>query len=534
MEGCFVKKTVILIDRDINLHESIKKRLLLESQLELTYATASGYDAYQKFQEMNSDMLIINIPLLDCDAIQLINAVKAIKENTVIITVLEVEDLTLRSQLQSLGIKAIITKPLILENLISELKKYGQAIDTAMQDVVVTKQFNIGSVNANPGVQNNNFTNFYQENANKAKTSQFGNLGFQTQQLNNQQPTEQQMPFGQQPINLFGQQNNQQLENPFTSANNSYQQSSQNNLQDTFMTLDNNQDNSHQKSIKTIKQQLLAINCSKGGVGKTTVSVNTAIGLSTVRIGKQPLKVLIADLDLDFGDVCATLGLQPQPNIMNWISDINAKLERNPNGIPQYTQSQIEQYLLTYKTGLKILAAPSNHSDLVDVTDKAVQIIIENLKANGGFDVIIFDTGNNTAGYTMYALFTANAVYEIMTMDFTCMNDLHMLLETLKTCNFPMGKLKLVVNRLPKNNREFTIQEISNALHLEVAGVIPDCKSVRVDNNNGNPTILGKENEFTTEIKNLANTMMGVNLFSKSKTNNKKRQKPGLLSKLFG
>ncbi len=46
----------------------------------------------------------------------------------------------------------------------------------------------------------------------------------------------------------------------------------------------------------------------KGGVGKTTVTTNLAVGL-----GKEaPMGVVVVDLDLQFGDVASGLMLEPE------------------------------------------------------------------------------------------------------------------------------------------------------------------------------------------------------------------------------
>ena len=45
----------------------------------------------------------------------------------------------------------------------------------------------------------------------------------------------------------------------------------------------------------------------KGGVGKTTVATNLAVGLAQI----APMGVVIVDLDLQFGDVASGLMLEP-------------------------------------------------------------------------------------------------------------------------------------------------------------------------------------------------------------------------------
>lgn len=518
-----MKRTVALIEKDTSVQENLIKRIMLENDLEMKISTTSGFDGYQKFQATPTDIAVINLPLPDCDGVPLINAIKSAKKDVYIIVICDIEDQMLRVNLQSLGVTDILVKPVHLENLITILKSKAYTINRNKQEDVTSQSFGIGPFGIKPGNQQNPFENAFNgqsQNAKKEENNPFDNFSSSKNPFESAHEGQKEQPKSQEYEN-----------NPFVGGQFREQ------LRGQTQNNDNTQEiyQSHGGGFRTIKQQILTLNCPKGGVGKTTISTNIATGLSTVRIGKQPLKVLLVDMDLEFGDVCTTLGMQPHPSIMNWISDINAKLENSgdPNYIPQYTQAQIENYLISYKTGLKILAAPSNHSDIIDISDKVVQIIIDNLKNNSGFDIIIFDTGNNTSGYTLYSMSISSAVYEIVTMDVAAMNDLNMLLKTLRSLNFPINKMKMIINRMPKTDKEFSIQDISQALGLDVVGVIPETPKVRVANNEGEPLILGRDNEFTVSIKKIGNTMLGVNLFQQGRQPREKEKSGGFLSKLF-
>ena len=53
--------------------------------------------------------------------------------------------------------------------------------------------------------------------------------------------------------------------------------------------------------------RIVAVMSPKGGVGKTTIASNLAIGLGQI----APMSVVIVDLDLQFGDVASGLMLEP-------------------------------------------------------------------------------------------------------------------------------------------------------------------------------------------------------------------------------
>jgi pilus assembly protein CpaE len=185
-------------------------------------------------------------------------------------------------------------------------------------------------------------------------------------------------------------------------------------------------------------------------------------------------------------------------------------MRTNPHSSIKYNQQQIEsRFLLTHHTGLKVLAAPSTHSDALDITGKQMEIIIDNLK-NCDYDVIILDTGNNTKDYSLIALDKAHTILMVTTLDITTINDTNMLLSTLRSIQFPTSKIQLVVNRMPKTNKDINVDEIAHVLSSPIIGIIPDFPKIRHLNNNGTPAVLGKENEYTAAIRKIGNKLIPV------------------------
>lgn len=508
-----IKTGVFIVDKDVNLIDAVSKRFLLESDCEIKGVAQTGFEAYQKIQASKPDIIVLNTPLVDVEVTQLISAIKTLNPDVTFICVFDTENPSIRQHLQSIGIENILVKPYDTEYLIRTVKDCIARKHNINKNSTSVSPFTMSQLNR-------------PDNTTPAQQPQQPQNPFEQNPFMQQNPFATTPPIGGVP---FGSPSSPS--SPFTGA------AEQHGLNmGTFTPQFQQPQMGMGSGFKTIKQAIFAIHCPKGGVGKTSVSTNVATAFSMVKIGKQPLRVLLVDMDLEFGDVCITLGMQPRPSIMNWVADIKSKLEKGITNI-QYTQAQIEQFLITYpKTGLKVLAAPPSHNDVVEITDQAIKIILENLKNNGNFDIIIFDCGNNTNNYTLFTLLAAHAVYEIITMDLSAMSDLNMLLKTLRGIGFPMDKIKLVINRLPKNDKEFSIEEIANALGISnVAGVIPEYEKVRVRNNAGEPLVLdAKDNPFTVSIKNLCNTMMGVNLFTKARVvGGNTNSAGGIFSRLF-
>lgn len=505
-----------ILDKDFQFIDSLNKRMLLESNVNVVGVQADASTAYNEMTAHKPDYLVFGYPM-NFKAEQLVQAMKSVNPNILFIAVVDKGMERFSEELYSAGIKEVFIKPVETETVAMVIKKN-----------IKEKENPYG--NSNPFEQQKTYSNPFETPTPRQTSNPYAGGYVQ--------------PTPVQPSNPFGNQSNSSLQQPqFGQPTNYNQAPTQGGYGMGEPDFGSNQ------TFKTLRQNIVAIHCPKGGVGKTSISINTATALSTVMIGKQPLKVLLVDMDWEFGDVCVNMGLKPNTNVMKWINDIQARRNVNPDADMNFTGAQIDKYLIKYKTGLNILAAPPNHNDVVNIPSDAAKIIIENIKNNCSYDVIMFDCGNNTESYTLQALLSAHAVYEVITMDVSAMNDLSMLINTLKSISFPMDKIKIIMNRVPKTkgDGDFSLEEISEALGgLPIAAKIPEYEKVRIQNNKGEPIVLSKNpNPFTDAIKMTANEIVGNKIFSLKKPGGRPTsgegnssqnhgEKKGFFARLFG
>ena len=81
----------------------------------------------------------------------------------------------------------------------------------------------------------------------------------------------------------------------------------------------------------------------KGGVGKTTVTTNLAVGLGKV----APSGVVVVDLDLQFGDVASGLMLEPERTLADAVT-----------GAAVQDSMVLKSYLTLHQSGVYALCAP--------------------------------------------------------------------------------------------------------------------------------------------------------------------------------
>lgn len=557
------KKSILLIEPDVNLVEDLQRRFMLEPEFEISGTAVTGMYAIEMLPKIKADIVVIAHPLPDMDVLQLLAQLNSFP-NLIKIVTMEVEDPILGTKCIQAGAAYTMTKPYSADKLIEIAKNLIHRNQGA------SSFGNFGSPNSGP-TQQGTFNQFGGQMGTSPGFNQFGQ-GPTLEQMRNamnqfaqmqQQSMNYGMPGGGQgmgpmpnqgqyypgyfqninPMGGMGYQNpggfggfpggGMPEGSPFGMPNNGIPNNAMPNPMGGMA-----QNGVRGGGYRTLKQKIIAVNCPKGGVGKTSISKELAVAYSMVTVNGQPLRVCLVDADLDFGDIASTLSLNPYPNITHWAGEIAKRLKENPNADIKYSQEYIEsKFLISYpKTNLKVLAAPSNHQDALNITDKQFEIILDNLKACD-YDVIIIDTGNNTKDYTLLALDKAHVVLMVITMDLTCINDANLLLRTLRNIQFPTSKINLVINRLPKTDKDIDLGEISQVLQSPIIGTIPEFPRIRQLNNNGTPAVLGKSNEYTAAIRKVGNLLVPVfnnRVVSVKGGSNTNAPKKSIFGKLFG
>lgn len=201
------------------------------------------------------------------------------------------------------------------------------------------------------------------------------------------------------------------------------------------------------------KCEVVTVFGTKGGVGKTTTAVNLAVLLA-----KKKKKVVLLDLDLQFGDVCIFLNLYPRRTISELVQEgENLDLEL------------IESNLTEHTSGVKILAAPGRPEYAELITPKHVEEIIKLLRIE--YDYIIIDTPPLFNEVNLTALDLSNQILLILGMDLATIKNVKLSLELLTSLNH-REKLKLILNRA-SDDMGITITDAEATLDFLVMAQVP-------------------------------------------------------------
>lgn len=293
-----------------------------------------------------------------------------------------------------------------------------------------------------------------------------------------------------------------------------------------------NQEKNANDGTVSFRQVVLTVNSPKGGVGKTTLTKELSSYFASIKVNGQKLKVCAVDCDFEYGDLAGMLGLKQFPSIQDWIDDIKDK-ERAMGSVEGlvYSPQEIDEYLLTHESGLKVLAAPANTSKALEITADYLKVVLNSLKACD-FDIIVLDTSPNTNDCTTVALYQATKIIEITTLDIASIDDVKSLLSMLKQVKFDMSKIELILNKMPANNVDLDVGEISQLLEYDIKRKIPQWDKIRHVNNDGKSALLTKDSDFSKMVRLIANDVIPLHP-DESEISGKKKS-GGFFGSLFG
>lgn len=175
---------------------------------------------------------------------------------------------------------------------------------------------------------------------------------------------------------------------------------------------------------------------AKGGVGTTTMAINTAIALAT-RVRRR---VALFDANLQFGDerVFLDLGLDSS-SIVNAITE------------PDLDAELLKRLMVSHRSGIELMLAPPNpeQADIVVERQRTHPGSLTNVLSllRNAYDYTIVDTGRSIDDFTLQLFDESDVIFVVMTADLSCLKNVRLVLETMDSLGFPRDKVQLVLNR---------------------------------------------------------------------------------------
>jgi len=205
--------------------------------------------------------------------------------------------------------------------------------------------------------------------------------------------------------------------------------------------------------------RVIAVTSGKGGVGKTNVVANLAIGLA--RIGKR---VLVLDADLGLGNIDVLLGLVPRYTLEHVLSGSH----------------HLSDIIIEGPAGIRVLPAGSGLPRLTSLTDVQQLILQTELElVTDKADVLLIDTGAGVSPNVTYFASAAQETIVVISPEPTSLTDAYALIKVL--CREHRERRFHVLVNMVKSRREAaqTFRKLDVAaerflnVSLEYLGFIP-------------------------------------------------------------
>lgn len=192
------------------------------------------------------------------------------------------------------------------------------------------------------------------------------------------------------------------------------------------------------KSLKSRNKahstRIIAVTSGKGGVGKTSISVNLAIAYA--QIGK---KVILIDGDLGMANVNVLLNVVPQYNLKHVIEK----------------KKTMQEIILDTEFGIKFIAGANGLSRIANLSVDELDYFANEFASLGNADIIIIDTGAGIANNVLQFVAAADEIYVVTTPEPTAITD-------------AFGMIKIITTEI--NDREINLKLLVNRVHSAEEG----------------------------------------------------------------
>ena len=217
--------------------------------------------------------------------------------------------------------------------------------------------------------------------------------------------------------------------------------------------------------------RVITVMSPKGGAGKTTVSTNLTVALA----GLAPGRVVIVDLDMQFGDVASALAIGAQSTMAD-----AARAEGKLNS------TSLKVFLEPHPAGFFALVGPHFPAEADEVTAATVGHVIDILATE--FDYVVVDTA---AGLDEHALASADRSDDLVLVcvtDVPSVRGLRKALDAIDLLGMTRQRRHLVLNRAD-DRVGLSSRDVEATLGLAVDATVPTARSIPISINQGTPVV---------------------------------------------
>lgn len=248
--------------------------------------------------------------------------------------------------------------------------------------------------------------------------------------------------------------------------------------------LDNNEE-------KRVRCKAIGFFGGKGGTGKTTLAVGVASQLA--RAGKR---VMLMDLDLQFGDVVMALDLDTKYSIVDLVQD--------RGGI---TIENINNFSVEHSTGMSVLCAPKSSEYAEFVTTAHVERIIDIMRPY--YEYLIIDLPSSFNDITITACENCEEILLVYNNEILSLNNAKVCYAILDQLH-QRDKIRIILNKTEKSL--IKIRDFEEMFQMPVFANIPaDYQTALLSVNKGQAiTVAQPKSAVSKAISDMADKIISI------------------------
>lgn len=255
--------------------------------------------------------------------------------------------------------------------------------------------------------------------------------------------------------------------------------------------------------------RVISVVSPKGGVGKTTVATNLAVGLA----GAGDHSVVLVDLDLQFGDVASALNLDPEHSVLDTIE-----------GPATRDTMVLKTFLTLHETGLYVICGPGSPAAADLVTADQISHLLQMLASE--FSYVVVDTAPGLSEHVLAAMDESTDLVAVTSMDVPGLRGLRKELGALTELEMLTDSCCVVLN-FADPRAGLTVADAEATIGAAVDLTLPRSKATPRSVNQGVPLLQsGVRDPVTKELRRLVKRFAPVSVDARQSSWLRGRREP--------
>ncbi len=239
---------------------------------------------------------------------------------------------------------------------------------------------------------------------------------------------------------------------------------------------------------------IIAVAGASGGVGTTSVAVNTAVALAQ----HPECSVALVDLDLALGDADVFLDMIPDYTLLDVAQSVS-----------RLDLALLRKSLTKHDTGVYLLPRPIQIEETDSISSGDFKKVLSLMKAS--FTHVILDLSKSYSELDATALEQADHILLVTQLDLPCLRNVVRILTSLDRIDHSKQKVKIIVNRAGLDGTQISSTKAEETIDREIYARIPNNYVVISEcRNNGVPLLQqAPKAAITHSVAELAARLLG-------------------------